>query len=94
MFRVAVESILGLRVRGGKELQLNPCISVDWPRVSLSYREPRAGGRYEIVIKNPDGREKGVRRATVDGLPATVSEGVAAIPLFADGAIHRVTLHL
>ena len=38
MFRVAVESILGLHVDEGRELVLNPHISATWPRASLCYR--------------------------------------------------------
>ena len=94
MFRVAVESILGLSVRGGAQLVLNPCISDAWPRATLRYREPTAGGVYEIVIENPACRETGVRTALVDGQPATIQNGAAIVPLIADGKSRRVLLQL
>jgi cellobiose phosphorylase len=94
MFRVAVESILGLSVRGGAQLVLNPCISNAWPRATLRYREPTAGGVYEIVIENPAGRETGVRTAFLDGQPATIENGAAIVPLIADSQTYRVLLEL
>ncbi len=93
MFRVAVESILGLRIRNGAELLLNPSISTEWRTCRLNYRAPR-GGVYAIVIDNPRGRETGVRSAFWDGLPAPIEGGVARIPLLDDGQPHRVQLSL
>ena len=94
MFRVAVESILGLRIRDGRELLLNPSIAASWPNCRLRYRLPNAGGVYEISIENSGGRERGVTIATLDGEPAPVDNGVARIPLHADGRTHHVELHL
>lgn len=93
MFRVAVESILGLKIHEGRELVLNPSMSSAWPRCQLKLRVP-GGGAYNIVIENPDGRERGVRRGSVDGKPAWVEEGVARIAILADGRQHEVVLHL
>jgi cyclic beta-1,2-glucan synthetase len=94
MFRVAVESILGLQVRGGRELVLNPCISAAWPRCELRYRLPNGGGQYKIAIENPHGRERGVCAAWIDGGSASVDNGVARIPLSQDGKKHHVRLRL
>jgi cyclic beta-1,2-glucan synthetase len=94
MWRVAVESILGLNIRGGRELVLNPCIAADWRRCRLRYRAPVGGDSYEIIVENPDRRETGVRQATLDGQPATVVDGAAVIPITSDGRSHRVSLRL
>jgi cyclic beta-1,2-glucan synthetase len=94
MFRVAVESILGMRIHEGRELWLNPCISKDWPKCRLSYRLPNGGGAYRITIENPQGRETAVAEALIDGKKARVVEGVARIPLAADGAEHHVLLRI
>jgi len=93
MFRVAVESILGLRIHEGREFVLNPCISSEWPRCQLALKIPN-GGEYRIAIENPAGRECGVRTASLDGKPAWVEDGSARIPLLADGRRHDVVLHL
>jgi cyclic beta-1,2-glucan synthetase len=94
MFRVAVESILGLRIIKGRELRLDPAISAAWPECRLTYRLPVGRGRYEIHIKNPDGRQRGIRSATLDGSAATVENGEASIPLVGDGRHHRVDIWL
>jgi cyclic beta-1,2-glucan synthetase len=94
MWRVAVESILGLRIEGGRELVFDPRLSADWPACRLTYRLPGGGETYDIRLENPAGRERGVRRASLDGIAARVENGKARIPLVGDGKLHRVTIEL
>jgi cyclic beta-1,2-glucan synthetase len=94
MFRVAVESILGLSIENGKTLVLRPSISSAWPSCKLNYRLPDGRTNYEIVIENPTGKETGVTAATVDGSPACVADGAARIELKRDGGQHRVVVRL
>ncbi len=94
MFRVAVESILGFSIEGGKTLVLRPAISSAWPSCRVSYRLPDGHTRYEIVIENPNGKESGVTAATLDGEPAAVVEGAARVDLTRDGELHRVVVML
>jgi cyclic beta-1,2-glucan synthetase len=94
MFRVAVESILGLSVDEGNALVLRPAISSAWPSCRLSYRLPDGATRYEITIENPNGKESGVTMATVDGEPANVVDGAARIGLRQDGQTHQVVVRL
>lgn len=94
MFRVAIESIFGVSIEGGKTLVVNPSISSSWPSCRLAYRLPSGDTHYEILIENPDGKEHGVVAAMLDGRPATVSEQAARIPLVDDGASHRVVIRL
>jgi cyclic beta-1,2-glucan synthetase len=94
MFRVAVESILGLSMEGGRTLVLRPAISSAWPSCRLNYRAPDGRTRYEITIENPAGKETGVSAATFDGQSARVVDGAARIELKQDGATHRVVVRL
>jgi cyclic beta-1,2-glucan synthetase len=94
MFRIAVESIFGVSVEQGKTLVLNPSISAAWPRCRLTYRLPGSSTCYEITIENPAQRERGISRATVDGEPVGVEQGIARIPLRSDGGLHRVVAWL
>jgi cyclic beta-1,2-glucan synthetase len=94
MFRVAVESILGLSLEQGKMLVLNPTISSAWPRCRISYRLPAGTTRYDVTIENPSRKEHGITSATVDGEPATVADGIARVPLKFDGGVHRVVAWL
>jgi cyclic beta-1,2-glucan synthetase len=94
MWRVAVESILGLSIDEGRTLVLDPAISSRWPHCRLSYRLPDGDTQYEIMIENPAGKETGVTLATVDGQPAQVAGGAARIPIERDGRRHQVVVRL
>ena len=94
MWRVAVESILGLQVVGGRELHLDPCIAADWPSCRIRYRLPDGATTYLIELLNPQGKQRGVTTATVDGGATAVEDGVAIVPLLADGREHRVVVTL
>jgi N,N'-diacetylchitobiose phosphorylase len=94
MFRVAVESILGVTTEGGRMLVIDPSISADWPQCRIIYRLPDGNTCYDILIENPDGREHGLAAATVDDQPVALANGVARVPLASDGAMHRVIVRL
>jgi cyclic beta-1,2-glucan synthetase len=64
MYRVWVEEVLGLQVRGD-HLQLNPVIPAWWGGFHLRYRHGEA--IYEIQVENPEGCEHGVAWVELDG---------------------------
>lgn len=94
MIRAALESLLGLRILGGKELVVAPCIPDDWPGFSVAYRVPGEETRYEIRVLNPRGRAQQVIAASVDGTATTVDAGAARVPLLHDGRTHLVDVLL
>jgi cyclic beta-1,2-glucan synthetase len=55
MFRVAVESILGLRMAGGGTFVIAPCIPSAWPGYRVHYRDARDGTRYDIEVTRSSG---------------------------------------
>jgi cellobiose phosphorylase len=83
LYRVALETILGLRLTGDK-LRLEPCIPPGWPSYEVTYRHRSA--KYRIRVDNPSGTSRGVVSVTVDGQPAV--DG--AVPLRDDGGVHEV----
>ena len=87
MYRAGVESILGLR-RHGDTFELDPCIPSAWPGFELSWRV--GGTRYEIAVKNPERRCRGIGEARLDG----VAIDPGAIPLVDDGGTHEVRVIL
>nr|WP_198374723.1 glucoamylase family protein [Roseomonas rubea] len=89
MQRAGIESILGLRIRGGA-LLLDPCIPRAWPRYELTVACGAA--RYEIHVDNPDGVNRGVATATLDG--AVITARPLRLPFVDDGARHRIHLTL
>jgi cellobiose phosphorylase len=83
MYRLGLESILGLRPLGPC-FTLAPCIPASWEHFRIVWNH--GGCRYRIEVRNPDRRNRGVASATLDG--AAVDP--AAIPLASDGAEHRL----
>ena len=87
MYRVAVESILGLRLLGDR-FRVEPTIPNDWPRYELRYR--CGGTTYTIVVENPERVSRGVGRVELDGSELPSGE----IPILADGRQHDVRVLL
>ncbi len=94
MYRIVLESLLGVRLLDGDTLLLKPCIPDDWPRFSLSYRLPDDRTHYQIQVVNPQGHAQRVIAATLDGAPVRVENGACRIPLRRDGRRHRVEVVL
>src|SRR4051812_13809774 len=67
LYRVAVEAILGVRVRGDV-LQFEPCVPGRWPGFEVTYRFGSA--TYNVRVDNSAGAGRGVRSVTADGRPA------------------------
>jgi cyclic beta-1,2-glucan synthetase len=64
MYRVWVEEVLGLKVRGDR-LRVNPVIPGWWEGFRLQYRHGEA--IYEMQVDNPDHLERGVSWVEMDG---------------------------
>jgi cyclic beta-1,2-glucan synthetase len=92
--RVVIESVLGLTVHGGKEVQLAPRVPDAWPGYSITWTEPDGRTCHNINVRNPDGRAAEVRTCAVDGQAVAVADGAARWPIFADGARHEVEVDL
>ena len=87
MYRVGIESILGLR-RRGETFVVDPCLPSSWPEYRMTWRF--LDSRYEITVSNPTRRCHGVVKATLDGAPVNAAE----IPLLNDGGTHDVQVVL
>ena len=72
----------------GSTFEMNPCIPSSWPEYSLVWRFGRTG--YEIVVKNPERRYRGIAEAELDSAPVDP----LAIPLVDDGGTHHLRLVL
>jgi len=90
MYNVALEWVLGFRVRGAS-LVLDPCIPRAWPKFEISFR--RRSARYDITVENPLGVSRGVIAVKLDGEILTGTQK-ALIPLLDDGAQHSVKVVL
>ncbi len=91
MFRVGLESILGLTVQQGRWLELRPCVPRDWPGFTIRYRLPGTETGYRIVVTQIVG---GTTTVTLDGAALAVTDGAIRIPLSPDGRRHEVRVAL
>ena len=87
LYRVALETILGFRLRGSA-LRFEPCIPPSWPGFELSYRHRSA--TYRILVDNSAGTGRGVRSVELDGQPVPND----TVPLSDDGKTHNVRVQL
>jgi cellobiose phosphorylase len=83
MYRLGLESILGLR-RLGPCFAVAPCVPGSWDRFVVRWRHQQT--LYEITVENPGRRSRGVAEVLLDG--ARVDH--RAIPLVDDGGVHYV----
>jgi cyclic beta-1,2-glucan synthetase len=89
MQRAGIESLLGLRIEADV-LGIDPCIPKSWPHFEMTVRH--GASRYEILVDNPLGVERGVVAAELDG--ASVATRPLAVKLQDDGAVHRLRVSL
>jgi cellobiose phosphorylase len=94
MYRVALESVLGVRLEEGRRIVVKPCIPDTWPGFTVRYRLPDGKTRYEIEVRNPSGNASVVTSVSVDGASSVVENGAACIAITEDGAVHRVQVVL
>jgi cyclic beta-1,2-glucan synthetase len=92
MYRLIIESLLGLTVREGTELILDPRIPGSWDGFSLYYQIPNNATRFAITVTNPHGVEMGIRKVILDGEEQKPITHKAVIPIQNDGKEHEVTL--
>jgi N,N'-diacetylchitobiose phosphorylase len=97
MYTAATQHILGLRP-GFDQFTIDPCIPRVWTGFSVG-RDWR-GGRYEIVVTNPQGICAGVKRLAVDGvelepvLDQTTGRKVGRLAPPAEGKTVRVEIEI
>jgi cellobiose phosphorylase len=85
LYRVGLESILGIRKEGGK-LYVDPCIPSEWDKFEVTYSFENS--TYIINISNPDKVNRGVKAITSDGQPCLHGY----VELTGDGAEHKVNV--
>jgi N,N'-diacetylchitobiose phosphorylase len=91
MWRVTIESVLGVTLEAGQRLRVRPRIPASWPGYRMDYRVPGSQTRYQIDVRRTDGVGT---RASLDGEPLAVDGDTASIPLASDDRTHRVVVEL
>lgn len=88
MYRAALESLLGFRVRRGR-LFVDPCIPRAWPGYRMQFKYHSA--RYQVQVENPGGHSRGVAALELDG---EALNPLGGLPLQDDGKVHQVRVQL
>jgi N,N'-diacetylchitobiose phosphorylase len=94
LLRVALESVLGLRVEDGAKLVLRPCVPDEWSEYRIEYRALGGEAVYAIRVANPARCSARVVRVMLDGSPVAPVDGVAVIPIAHDGERHTLEVEL
>lgn len=94
MYRVAIESILGLSIEAGNHLVLRPCVPDDWPQFQIHYRPSVGSDCYEIRVENPNLSARIICSAELNGKPIPPQDGTLRIPLLQGGKRHVVRIVL
>jgi cyclic beta-1,2-glucan synthetase len=88
MARVALESVLGVRVLDGNRVRVRPCIPQNWSGFNVRLRLPN-GASIELLVV----RHSAATSVTINGMPAAVTPRAIEFELSGGGA-HRVELAL
>ena len=72
-YMAGIEYILGLKIKNNT-IKINPCIPKDWKEYEIKYRYENA--IYNIKIKNPEGKNKGVTKILVNGKEIEKENGI------------------
>jgi cyclic beta-1,2-glucan synthetase len=94
MYRVALETVLGLTMQDGTVVRLQPRIPDVWPGFQVRFTVPGIGTSLAIEVRNPTGNAARVIGAVLDGEPVCIVNGAAMVPIPLDGVQHRVVLTL
>ncbi|MCW9705879.1 GH36-type glycosyl hydrolase domain-containing protein [Fodinibius salsisoli] len=93
MYRVALESILGIRLKGNT-MTIQPVISPEWEDYSIRWKSEDGRTVYDVEVQNPNGLESGGLEGTIDEQLVSFPEGVAKVKLKNDNQNHSVVLQL
>jgi cyclic beta-1,2-glucan synthetase len=94
MYRVALETVLGLTMQDGTVVRLQPRIPDAWPRFTIRFKVPGTGTSLVIEVRNPTGKAARVIECALDGEPAHIIDGAAMVPAPRDDGEHRVEVTL
>jgi cyclic beta-1,2-glucan synthetase len=93
MYRVALESILGMQFNGNSIL-LHPVIPEKWEEFTIDLQLDDCATWYHIHIRNPAGLQSGLLEGTVDGVEVRFTSAPAEIQLYKDKKQHQIQLHI
>jgi cyclic beta-1,2-glucan synthetase len=94
MYRVALESVLGVTIEDGRWLRVAPRVPDRWRGFRVRLRLPDGRTTYAIDVRNPTRAAAAVVDVRVDGARVAPRAGRARVRLRRDGRAHRVVVTL
>ncbi len=94
LYRLVVETLLGITLEEGRVLMINPSLPTHWPGFRVRWRVPGVGDVYHLRLVQVDADP--MRQSTeawLDGKPLPSSQGAVRVPLVHDGKEHEVVIH-
>ncbi|MEO8634566.1 MAG: glycosyl transferase [Gemmatimonadales bacterium] len=92
MFRVAVESVLGIALEGGNFIVVRPALPLAWPGYSFTSRLPDGRTTLTLTVERAAATDQSATNGTLDGQALAVVDGAVRIPLPDDGATHTAAI--
>jgi cellobiose phosphorylase len=92
MYRVMIESILGIEIRGGNQLLLKPLVLPEWKSYRITVRSLDGNTSYRIDISNHQKIADGEWEAMLDGEKVDVDNGRLTVTMMNDQEEHDIQL--
>ncbi len=93
LYRVALESILGIRVVDGTHLAISPRVPSSWTEFEIRYQPPGATAVLAIQVRNPN-KGCAVTAATLSGEVLPIANGSALMTIPTDPGEFQVEVTL
>lgn len=94
MYRILLESILGITFKGGDFLQIKPAIIPSWRKYECTIRSKTHKSEYHIEVRNPNKLSEGTITATLDAKPLSVGNGVVESAIKETGSRHELIIEI
>lgn len=94
MYRVLVESILGIDISDRNKVTIQPHTSPEWKEYFVQLKEPHGETCYDIHILNEKGLESGNIIGRIDGVEKEQAKGPFSFRIDDDGKTHKVEIEI
>lgn len=93
MYRVILESILGLQINN-KKVSINPIIPKDWNNFELTLIDRITNTRHHIKVLHDSALPSGKIEGNIDGKPLKITGKATFFTLSTDGETHEINLRM
>jgi cyclic beta-1,2-glucan synthetase len=92
MYRVILESILGITIIEGNDVQVTPTIISSWKKYECWINNSDRDITLHIEVLNPNKLSKGTITASLNGSTVTVKNGIVTCPIPDNKGDHKLII--